>query len=150
MRRTGRIGTIAAAAAAAAFALSACGGGGTSAGSASGGAASGGGYGRAPAKTSATATKPGTPVNVVEKEFSITLGSAALHPGTYTFTVHNEGTFAHNLTVRGPGVSQQSSPTVAPGGTAALTVTLTKGSYELWCSIDSHKDRGMDQTVTVG
>lgn len=114
-----------------------------------GGASGGGGSGAAPTK-SATATAKGQPVSVVEKEFSISLTPATLPAGTYTFTVRNAGTFPHNLNIQGPGVAQQSSATVSPGQSAALTVTLQKGSYELWCSVDSHKERGMDLTLKVG
>jgi uncharacterized cupredoxin-like copper-binding protein len=30
-----------------------------------------------------------------------------------------------------------------------VTVTLQKGTYEFYCSIDSHKDKGMDDKVQV-
>jgi uncharacterized cupredoxin-like copper-binding protein len=36
-----------------------------------------------------------------------------------------------------------------PGDSAELTVTLQKGSYEVWCSVDSHKEQGMDLTIDV-
>lgn len=131
---------LVAAAAAAAFALTACG---STSGAPTGGAS--------PTSASTTSAAPqGTPVSVVEKEFSISLTPATLAAGTYSFTVHNEGSFAHNLNIQGPGVSQQASATVSPGQSAVLTVTLQKGSYELWCSVDSHKDRGMDLTLSVG
>lgn len=107
------------------------------------------GAGPTSASTTSAAAK-GTPVSVVEKEFSISLTPGTLTAGTYSFTVHNEGSFAHNLNIQGPGVSQQASATVAPGQSAVLTVTLQKGSYELWCSVDSHKDRGMDLALSVG
>jgi len=75
---------------------------------------------------------------------------AAMVPGTYTFQVSNQGTISHNLTVSGPGVTTKGSSTISPGQSADLTVTLQKGSYEFWCSVDSHKDQGMDLTVKVG
>ena len=71
-------------------------------------------------------------------------------PGTYTFQISNEGKFAHNLTVSGPAVSAAAAPDIAPGQSGQLTVTLMKGSYELWCSIDGHKDLGMDIHLAVG
>ena len=99
---------------------------------------------------SGSASAPaGTPVSVVEKEFSITLPSQTMKPGTYTFTIQNKGTFPHNLNVMGPGVDGQASETVSPGQTGALTVTLKPGTYELWCSIDGHKSNGMDIKLTV-
>jgi uncharacterized cupredoxin-like copper-binding protein len=87
---------------------------------------------------------------VVEKEYSITPSKTSLPPGTYTFQVSNEGKTAHNLNVSGPGVTGAASPEIAPGQSGQLTVTLVKGSYELWCSIDGHKDLGMDTKLAVG
>jgi uncharacterized cupredoxin-like copper-binding protein len=121
-------------AAVAAAVLVACGGGNSS--------STGGGV-------AATPTATGTPVTSTETEFSITLSTSSFSPGTYTFTIKNTGTMPHDLVVNGPGVDHQTSPTVQPGGTGQLTVTLQKGSYELWCSIDGHKAQGMDTTIQV-
>jgi plastocyanin len=92
---------------------------------------------------------PGKATAVTESEFTITLPSKTLSAGTYTFKVTNKGKFAHNLTVDGAGVQDKATPTLAPGSTGDLTVTLQKGSYEFYCSVDSHKDMGMDLTVQV-
>ena len=96
-----------------------------------------------------TAAAPGTAMTVTESEFTITLPSKTLPAGTYTFTVTNKGKFAHNLTVDGAGVQDKATPTLAPGSTGDLTVTLQKASYEFYCSVDGHKDMGMDVTVQV-
>ncbi|GAA1228899.1 putative cupredoxin-like copper-binding protein [Oryzihumus leptocrescens] len=138
MGRTARDRAVMVGVVAALLTLAACGG------------TSGGGGSAAAPSTSAKATATGQPVSVVEKEFSITLTPKPVQAGTYTFTIHNMGTFPHNLNIKGPGVAQQSSATVSPGQAGDLTVTLQQGSYELWCSVDSHKDRGMDLTLKVG
>jgi uncharacterized cupredoxin-like copper-binding protein len=98
---------------------------------------------------SATAAAPGTAMAVAESEFTITLPSKTLTAGTYTFNVTNKGKFAHNLTVDGEGVQDKATPTLAPGSTGDLTVSLQKGSYEFYCSVDGHKEMGMDVTVQV-
>lgn len=102
------------------------------------------------AASSSSSAASGTPLTVVEKEYSITPSKTSLPPGTYTFQISNEGKFAHNLTVSGPAVSAAAAPDIAPGQSGQLTVTLMKGSYELWCSIDGHKDLGMDIHLAVG
>lgn len=129
--------------------------------SSGGGGGGGGAYGGAPrttstaasqAATTAAASTPvaaGRPVTATEQEFSIVLSAKAFTAGTYTFAVKNAGKFPHNLTIEGPGVDRKASPTVPAGGSGTVTVTFTKGSYELWCSVDSHKDKGMDMTITV-
>jgi uncharacterized cupredoxin-like copper-binding protein len=95
------------------------------------------------------AAAPGTAMAVAESEFTITLPSKTLSAGTYTFKVTNKGKFAHNLTVDGAGVQDKATPTLAPGSTGDLTVSLQKGSYEFYCSVDGHKEMGMDVTVQV-
>jgi uncharacterized cupredoxin-like copper-binding protein len=88
-------------------------------------------------------------MTVTESEFTITLSSKSLSAGTYTFKVTNKGKFAHDLVVDGPSVQDKTSAILAPGSTGDLTVTLQKGSYEFYCSVDGHKDMGMDVTVPV-
>jgi uncharacterized cupredoxin-like copper-binding protein len=122
---------VAAAAAALVVVLAACGGG------------SGGGSSSPPAS-------PGKKIDVTLKDFSITLaGGSTVQPGTYTFVVTNHGPSDHNLTVDGPGVSNQATPTFGKG-TKDLTVTLKSGSYDLFCSVPGHKAAGMDTKLTVG
>ncbi|MDQ2958679.1 MAG: hypothetical protein M3Y42_17175 [Actinomycetota bacterium] len=105
----------------------------------------------APASASQTGTATaGIAVTATEQEFSIALSVKTFTAGTYTFTVHNVGHFQHNLTIEGPGVDKIASPTIPGGSTGKVTVTFQKGSYELWCSVDSHKDKGMDLNIVVG
>ena len=95
------------------------------------------------------AATPGKAMTVTESEFTIALPSKTLPAGTYTFKVTNKGKFAHNLTVDGAGVQDKATPTLAPGSTGDVTVTLQKGSYDFYCSVDNHKEMGMDVTVQV-
>ena len=95
-------------------------------------------------------TVTGTEVTATEKEYSISLSTQTFTAGPYAFTVHNTGETAHNLTIEGPGVDKQATSTIQPGQTATLVVIFQKGSYELWCSVDEHKEQGMDLHITVG
>jgi uncharacterized cupredoxin-like copper-binding protein len=90
-----------------------------------------------------------TAVQVTEVDYKIRLPETTLQAGTYTFEVRNEGKVPHNLTVDGPGGSE-TTPDVAPGKSATLTVELKPGSYDFFCSVPGHKQLGMDQKVTVG
>jgi uncharacterized cupredoxin-like copper-binding protein len=128
------------------------GGGGASSSSATSATSSAAGAGAATSSSEASqggAVAAGTAVTATEQEFSITLSAKTFKAGAYTFTVHNAGKYPHNLTIEGPGVDKKTSPTMPGGGTGTLAVTLAKGSYELWCSVDSHKDKGMDMKITV-
>jgi uncharacterized cupredoxin-like copper-binding protein len=109
----------------------------------------GGCGGGTPSAPSTTESVEGTRVTVTETEYSIDLSTMEFTSGTYTFALHNQGAMPHNLNVSGPGVTTQTSTTVQPGGTGDLTVTLQSGTYEIWCSIDGHKDMGMDRDIQV-
>ena len=113
----------------------------------------GSGSNAAPATTTtaAAAASSSQTVTLGEKEFSITPSSISLtKTGTYTFKVTNNGQIGHALEIEGHGVEQRTS-TIEPGKTATLQVDLTKaGSYEVFCPIDGHKNKGMKATLTVG
>ena len=121
----------------------------TSAASSSAASSSVAGGGRYGSTAGSSGQARGTAVTATEQEFSIALSAKTFKAGTYTFTIHNTGKFSHNLTIEGPGVDKQASPIVNSGATGTLTVALQKGSYELWCAVDGHKDRGMDLTIMV-
>jgi uncharacterized cupredoxin-like copper-binding protein len=98
--------------------------------------------------TAAGATK----ITVDETEFKITLSQSTFTPGSYEFAVKDAGKFPHNLVISGPGVDNQKIPTGSPlgaGQSATATVALQAGSYELYCGVPGHKEKGMDMTIQV-
>ena len=119
---------------AAAIVLTGCGGGGS--GTAAAGGSSGGG-GQA------------TTVDVTATEYAFSLPTTTFGPGTYTFTMTDDGHASHSMEIQGPGISGSKSSIVGPGGTATLTVTLQSGSYTLFCPIPGHRQAGMQTTLTV-
>ena len=99
-----------------------------------------------PAAPSAAAA---TTVMVDEHEFVIKLDKTTFKPGVYTFEVMNMGHAPHDLVINGPGIDHHKTSTLSAGNTENLTVTLQKGTYELWCTVADHKADGMDTTITV-
>jgi uncharacterized cupredoxin-like copper-binding protein len=99
--------------------------------------------------TAASGGGAGTAVAVKESEFKIELATSTFKPGTYTFNSTNGGSFKHNLTIDGPGVSDQKTDNIDPGKSGSVTAKLAAGTYEIYCSIPTHKDKGMDLTITV-
>lgn len=90
-------------------------------------------------------------IQVTESEYKITLPALKeLQQGTYTFVVKNTGQVGHNLVVQGPQVSGAGTALIAPGGTAKLVVSLTTGTYALFCSVDDHRKLGMNAKLSVG
>jgi uncharacterized cupredoxin-like copper-binding protein len=92
----------------------------------------------------------GQTISIGETEFALDPSSVQVdEAGMVTFNVTNNGSIDHALEVEGQGVEEETE-TIAPGDTAELTVDLTDGSYELYCPVDDHRDKGMEGTVTVG
>ena len=114
-------------------------------------AACGGSSNKPAASSTSTAPAAGQTISLSEKEYSITPKAINVSkPGTYTFDVKNEGQITHALEVEGNGVEQKTGD-IQPGSSATLTVTLSKkGSYEVYCPIDGHRQNGMEASLSVG
>jgi uncharacterized cupredoxin-like copper-binding protein len=100
--------------------------------------------------TTATTQKPAasSKVEVSEVEYKIKLPETSVAAGSYTFAVHNDGKFPHDLVVKGNGVNEK-TPTIDAGKSASLKVDLKPGTYDIYCSIPGHKQLGMDVKLTV-
>jgi len=110
----------------------------------------GGGQSNSSPGSSANQASSGTRVTVTETEYGLKLPRTSFAPGTYTFVSDNAGKITHALSIDGPGVQDARTKDIQGGQKATLTVTLKKGTYDLYCPIDSHKQLGMDQHIQVG
>ena len=121
-------------------ALAGCGGNGTG----------GGGYGGGGATTTAAASAATGPKQTVSLvDYALEPKSIRIDkPGTYTFEAMNNGQTEHALEIEGNGV-EKATETLAPGSKGTITVELKMGEYEMYCPIDSHRDRGMDGSIDV-
>ena len=92
---------------------------------------------------------PEVPVRL--SEWNVELSQQAIAPGAVTFAVTNAGRIPHAFEIEGNGIEQE-TPTIQPGESAKLTVTLKPGSYEVYCPVgnDSHKKLGMVAELRVG
>ena len=115
------------------------------------------GGGGAETSTSSTAqgssgAASGSKVAVTETEFRIAPANPKLaKPGKVTLTIANKGRIPHALEIEGNGLKEQKTDTIAPGKSATLTVDLPKdGTYEWYCPIDGHRQKGMEGKLIVG
>jgi uncharacterized cupredoxin-like copper-binding protein len=71
-------------------------------------------------------------------------------PGKVTIVMTNPSSAGmdHGISVEGNGVDSD-GPTVAPGKTSTVTVSLKKGTYEYYCPVPGHEQAGMKGTLTV-
>ena len=85
------------------------------------------------------------------REFEFDPANVTVSSGRVTFTLRNTGMFPHNLHIEGSGVSLdvKADGPVAPGQTFTGAETLAPGTYETWCPVGNHRERGMVGTLTV-
>ena len=88
-------------------------------------------------------------VNVDLTEWAITLKPATVKAGMIHFMVKNSGTATHSFAIRGNGVDEKGKSNLAAGETDMLMVTLKAGTYETYCPIGKHEDKGMKQEFKV-
>lgn len=90
-------------------------------------------------------------VQISEVDFKLEPANVTVEKaGVYSFKVVNNGQTAHALEIEGEGVEAKSD-TIQPGASTELKVDLKQaGSYEMYCPVDGHKDRGMKGEVSVG
>jgi uncharacterized cupredoxin-like copper-binding protein len=91
-----------------------------------------------------------TSVTVQLTEYHLALSSKTFKAGDYTFVAKNAGHIVHSLEIEGQGTEMRLPHDLQPGQSAPLKVMLKKGSYELYCPVDGHKDMGMKAQITVG
>ena len=61
----------------------------------------------------------------------------------------NDGKVAHALEIEAGG-KEFETDSIPPGGRASLKVDLEPGTYEWYCPVGDHKDRGMEGEIVVG
>jgi plastocyanin len=111
------------------------------------GCGAGGGEGKAP-----SGAKKGTVVKTIrieETEFELKPAEITLDkPGTYVFKAVNSGDTVHALEVEGEGIEEETEE-IEPGQSAELKVKLKAGTYELYCPVGDHKEKGMEGAVKI-
>ena len=68
--------------------------------------------------------------------------------GQITLESPNESSVDHNIAVEGGGIDEQ-GPVVKNGGVSELEVNLDAGEYTFYCSVEGHREGGMEGTLTV-
>ena len=91
-------------------------------------------------------------VLVEATEFRFTLSRTAVKPGAAIVQLAIRGEDPHDLKLRKRGAARASIasvPETLPGGVAEWRGKLTKGRWELYCSIRGHKAAGMRTVLNV-
>lgn len=90
-------------------------------------------------------------VQVVEKEYTLTLSRQSVPAGSVSLELVNFGMDTHDLVVQSskPGVKPIRFKQLSPRQRADRTLKLKPGRYLLWCSIAGHRQKGMHATFLV-
>ncbi len=91
-------------------------------------------------------------VLVEATEFRFTLSRSKVKPGAAIVQLAIRGEDPHDLKLRklgSPRVRISSVPETLPGGVAEWRGKLSKGRWELYCSIEGHKRAGMRTVLKV-
>ena len=87
---------------------------------------------------------------VTTTEFELALsGTRIEESGRYDFEIVNAGELDHAFAIKGQDVEKETM-IVRPDAETTLSVELAEGTYELFCPIADHADKGMTAAVTVG
>ena len=74
--------------------------------------------------------------------------SLSAKPGKVTVSMKNPSAIPHDVSIEGKGVDQKGKE-VKTGGTSTVTADLKPGAYTFYCSVDAHRQAGMQGKLTV-
>jgi plastocyanin len=68
--------------------------------------------------------------------------------GTITIAMTNPSAVPHDISIEGGGVDEKGK-IVTGGGTSTVKAKLKSGSYTFYCSVDAHRQAGMNGKLTI-
>ena len=76
--------------------------------------------------------------------------AARAEPGPLTVRSPNPSGTPHNIALEGPGLAQDViGEVVTDGGVSEVKATVKKGEYKVFCTVEGHREGGMEGTLTV-
>jgi plastocyanin len=91
-----------------------------------------------------TLTIPADPGGATAYQFA----NADAQPGQVTIRSPNESSVDHDISLEGNGVNEKGD-VVSNGGVSEFQVDLKAGEYTFYCSVDAHRQAGMEGKLTV-
>jgi uncharacterized cupredoxin-like copper-binding protein len=103
------------------------------------------------AKPEGTAKEKGTVLDIPVHPnggLAYQFASAEARAGQFRIVSKNGEPTDHNIAVEGNGVDEK-GPVVANGASSEISVDLKPGEYTFYCSVDGHRQAGMEGKLTV-
>lgn len=69
--------------------------------------------------------------------------------GSDTISFNNPSSIPHDVVIEDSSGSEVASTDVITSSTTDTTADLKPGTYTFYCSVDSHREQGMEGTLTV-
>jgi plastocyanin len=88
-------------------------------------------------------------VAITLDDFLIRPQNVRTEPGRVTFEVDNGGRLGHNFRLRSDEGEPLAIPTLLPGRSGSKSVTLSRGSYKMLCTVANHEQLGMTGRIVV-
>ncbi|CAN5771668.1 hypothetical protein BH20GEM1_BH20GEM1_13170 [soil metagenome] len=89
-------------------------------------------------------------VEIEATSYAYSPASITVPAGTIRFVIHNGADIVHGFEVEGQGMEEEIAE-IQPAATDSLTVTFEEaGTYEIYCPVDDHEQRGMVGSLEVG
>jgi uncharacterized cupredoxin-like copper-binding protein len=103
-----------------------------------------------PAATGAQCTSPqSSTITVQEGDTAFTISAQTFHCGSVTFNLQNTGTFQHNFDILGLANGAGVTPTLNPGASATVTITVPPGKYTAQSDIGDQAAQGLQTALVV-
>jgi plastocyanin len=77
------------------------------------------------------------------------VSSLTAKSGKVTIDFTNQAPVPHNFQIEGPGGKKVGGTSTITGSSTKATVTLKPGTYTFYCSVDAHRQAGMQGKLTV-
>jgi plastocyanin len=72
----------------------------------------------------------------------------AAEAGNVRITMNNGSPVPHNVALEGQGVNEEGA-VVEKGGSSEVEAAVKAGTYTFYCSVDGHRQAGMEGTLTI-
>jgi uncharacterized cupredoxin-like copper-binding protein len=105
--------------------------------------------------TQSTATTPAPAAGALsiaanpEGQLKYNTTALAAKAGKVAIALTNNSPLSHNVTVESSAGSVVGATPTFQGGSKALTLNLTPGTYKFYCSVPGHRQSGMEGTLVV-
>jgi plastocyanin len=100
--------------------------------------------------TSSPVPSAGTVLSLQADKSQLKFDKSALSskPGKVTIAMKNPSPLPHDVAIEGNG-ADVAGKVVNQGGTSTATATLKAGTYTFYCTVDNHRQAGMEGKLTV-